>query len=94
MALRDFVLVGPPVGGAYKCSPNLKAYRPWQGGSILILQLDRQSVSRPEWLANIYLIFLLRIGISIFLFFYVLPDVLAQTSSMSLDTIRIARETY
>ena len=45
--------------GAYKCSPNFKAYRQGEGGSILILQLDRQSVSRPDWLANIYLIFLL-----------------------------------
>jgi hypothetical protein len=31
----------------------------------LILQLDRQSVSRPDWLSNIYLIFLLG-----FLYFY------------------------
>jgi hypothetical protein len=38
---------------------------PGQGGSILILQLDRQSVSRLDWLANIYLIFLLE-----FLYFY------------------------
>ena len=64
-ALRDFVLVGPTVRGAYKCCPNLKAYRQGVGGSILILQLDRQSVSRPDWLANIYLIFLLE-----FLYFY------------------------
>ena len=49
-ALRDFVLVGPSVGGAFKCSPNLEAYMQGQGGSILILQLDRQSVSRPNWL--------------------------------------------
>jgi hypothetical protein len=29
--------VGPSVAGAYKCSPNLKAYRQGEGGPILIL---------------------------------------------------------
>ena len=61
----QFVLVGPFIGGAYKCSPNLKAYRQGEGGSILILELHRLFVSRPVWLVNIYLIFLLK-----FLYFY------------------------
>jgi hypothetical protein len=75
VALRDFVLrVGPSVRGAYKYSPNLKAYIQGEGGTISILQLDRQSVSRPDWLANIYLIFQLK-------FLYLYFPMFCQTCS-------------
>ena len=92
MALRNFFLVGPFIGGAYKCSPNLKAYRQGEGGSIFD-SLTPSTVCQQTCLAGEYILDF-PIEIPIFRFSYVLSAVLAQTSSIPRKTIRIVHETY
>ena len=69
MALHDFVLVEPPIGGAYKCRPNLKAYRLSFNAARVQPRWSAVPEHRPTIFLNLYGILNSGFRTSFFFFF-------------------------